>query len=409
MTVTAPTGYASYFADAAAAIAKARRAAVADRYPIESLAVEWREFSQLKSIANEWRALAARALVPNVFYEPAFARAAAPVFGGHVGAALVWSSGPRPRLLGLFPAGVEVRRYGIRLPVLVGWTHPYAPFGTPLIEREAAEPVLAALLTYLAGNADLPGLLLLPFVPEEGSFAAALSAALRRLQAPCAAFNRHTRALLAPNNDRSAYVERALGARKYRELRRSIRRLSEVGSVSFAAATAPTAILSAMTDFLALEAGGWKGKSGTAAACNDDIRAFVEAAVMGLAAEHKVAIDRILLDGRAVAAAITLRSGDGAWFWKIAYDEAAARYAPGVILTALVTEQLAEDRTIARADSCATPDHAVMNRTWSERLALCDLLIAVRPHTSFARAQRLETLRRGLIGAAKAVCERIRR
>ena len=37
--------------------------------------VEWREASSLTGIADEWRALAARTLEPNVFYDPAFMRA----------------------------------------------------------------------------------------------------------------------------------------------------------------------------------------------------------------------------------------------------------------------------------------------------------------------------------------------
>ena len=63
----------------ASAIASARRAVLADRYPADSLTVEWRIFTELASIVPEWRKLAACALEPNVFYEPAFALAAAPV------------------------------------------------------------------------------------------------------------------------------------------------------------------------------------------------------------------------------------------------------------------------------------------------------------------------------------------
>jgi len=403
MTVKAPTEHAPHVFGTAAAIASARRAAVADRYAIDSFFVEWRELSQLEAIADEWRELAARALVPNAFYEPAFALAAAAVFGRDVGAVLVWSGTIPRRLLGFFPARIEARRYGLKLPVLVGWTHPFAPLGTPLIEREAAEPVIAAWLAHLAGNAKLPGLLLLPFLPQHGPFAGALAAILRRAQMPAVDFNRHARALLVPGGDRSAYVERALGPRKYRELRRTARRLGEAGALLFTAATEPAAVAAALEDFLALEASGWKGQAGTAAVCNEEILGFVEAAVTALAAEHKIAIDRILLDGRPIAAAITLRSGDGAWFWKIAYDEALARFAPGVILTAFVSGQLAEDATIARTDSCATADHAVMNRTWSERLPLCDLLIAVRPPAPFARAVRLERMRGATIVAAKRI------
>ena len=170
MTAITSTAHAPHFvlAGTAAAITSARRAVVADRYAVDSFAVEWLELSQLESIVGDWRELAARALVPNVFYEPAFALAAATLFGRDAGAVLVWSGTAPRKLLGLFPARRETRRYGFKLPMLVGWTHPFAPFGAPLVEREAAEPVIAAWLAHVAGDGDLPGLLLLPFCPRKG-------------------------------------------------------------------------------------------------------------------------------------------------------------------------------------------------------------------------------------------------
>src|SRR5580700_11423953 len=184
------------------AIASARRAVVADRYAANALAVEWRTLSELEPIAADWRELAARALEPNVFYEPAFALEAAKIFGRDAGALLVWSGTSPRKLLGFFPGTIEPRRYGLKLPVLVGWTHPYAPLGTPLVEREAAEPVIAAWLAYLTDDPELPGLVLLPFLPANGPFATVLDAIVRRAQMPSAPFNRHSRALLAPAPDR---------------------------------------------------------------------------------------------------------------------------------------------------------------------------------------------------------------
>jgi CelD/BcsL family acetyltransferase involved in cellulose biosynthesis len=388
---------------AASAIASVRRAALADRYAAGSLAVEWRNLAGLESIAGEWRELAARALEPNVFYEPAFALAAAPVFGRDAGAILIWSGTSPRRLLGFFPARIETRRYGVKLPVLVGWTSPYAPFGVPLVEREAAEPVIAACLAHLAAADTLPGLLLLPLLPEAGPFATALDAILRRAQMPAADFNRQRRALLAPSGDRSRYLERALSARKHKELRRIGRRLAEAGALLFTAAAEHPSVTAAMADFLALEAGGWKGRAGTATAADEELRRFFRTAVDGLAAEGKAAINRILVDGRAIAAAVRLRSGRDAWFWKIAYDESFARFSPGVLLAVTLTEELLEDPTIARADSCAMPDHPMIDHIWRERLALCDRLIAVRPQAPYSRARRLEALRSAAIVRAKAI------
>jgi CelD/BcsL family acetyltransferase involved in cellulose biosynthesis len=391
------------------AIASARRAMVADRYAANALDVEWRSLAELAPIADAWRDLAARALEPNIFYEPAFALEAAKVFGRDAGAVLVWSGTSPRRLLGVFPARVAPRRYGLKLPVLLGWTHPYAPLGTPLVEREAAEPVVAAWLGHLADQPDLPGLLLLPLLPADGPFAAALETIARRAQMPMKDFNRHQRAQLVPDDDRLYYVERTLGQRRHKELRRYVRRLGDAGALLFTTATEPDAVAAAVGDFLKLESRGWKGKAGTAAALHDDIRGFIATALANLATDGKVAISRIFIDGRAIAVTITLRSADAAWFWKIVYDENFGQYSPGVVLTLAVTEDLIEDETLVRTDSCATANHPMIDHIWRERLTLCDRLIAVRPQAPFAAVRRLEMLRNAAFTAAKAMRDQMHR
>jgi CelD/BcsL family acetyltransferase involved in cellulose biosynthesis len=391
------------------AIASARRAAVADRYAANALAVEWRALSDLQPIVDEWRELAARALEPNVFYEPAFALEAAKIFGGDAGALLVWSGTSPRKLLGFFPGRIEPRRYGLKLPVQVGWTHPYAPLGTPLVEREAAEPVIAAWLAHLADDPELPGLVLLPFLPADGPFAIVLDAIVRRAQMPVADFNTHQRAQLVPDGDRLFYVERTLGRHKHKELRRYVRRLGDIGALLFTTATEPETVAAAIADFFKLETRGWKGRAGTAAASHEDISNFITAAVNGLAAEGKVAINRIFIDGSAIAVTIMLRSADTAWFWKIVYDEKFAQHSPGVVLTFAVTEDLVEDSALIRTDSCATANHPMIDHIWRERVTLCDRLIAVRPLASFASVRRLEMLRNAALAAAKAVRSQMHR
>jgi CelD/BcsL family acetyltransferase involved in cellulose biosynthesis len=411
MTVSVSTDLApaATLGGAASAIATARRAVLADRYGAHAFTVEWRMWAELQPIVAEWRALAARALEPNVFYEPAFTLAAAPVFGRDGGAVLVWSGENQRRLLGFFPARIERRRYGFKLPILVGLTHAYGPLGVPLVEREAADPIIAAWLAHLAADPALPGLVLLPLLPADGPFAAALDVILRRARMPAADFNRHQRALLAPSGERPLYVERAIGQHQHKELRRHWRRLSDTGAVLFTAAAEPAAIARALEDFFALEAGGWKGRAGTATAAHQDLRRFIHAAVGGLAAEGKASINRILVDGRAIAAAITLRSGRWAWFWKIAYDESFARFSPGVMLSVELTDELLEDEGMACADSCATADHPMIDHLWRERMALCDRLLAVRPQVPFSLARRLEGWRLDAIAGVKRARSCLRR
>jgi CelD/BcsL family acetyltransferase involved in cellulose biosynthesis len=270
--------------------------------------VEWRPLAALADIATEWQSLAARALAPNVFYEPAFALAAAPVLGRDVGAGLVWSRVAPSRLMGLFPARVERRRYGVAPPILVGWTHPFGPLGTPLIDRDAGAAVLSAWLEHLARCPDLPHLLLLPLLPTAGPVAQAFAEALALRDGKCIALGRHQRALLAPAGTGADYLDQAVGGKKRKELRRQRKRLAETGTLASSTVAQPSGVAAALSDFLALEAAGWKGRAGTAASTDDRVRIFMESAVAGLAHDGKARIDSLLVGKQPIATLVTLRS-----------------------------------------------------------------------------------------------------
>jgi CelD/BcsL family acetyltransferase involved in cellulose biosynthesis len=273
--------------------------------PSPTLRVEWRAISDLQSIIAQWRSLAARALEPNVFNEPAFALAAAPVFGQGCRAMLVWTKGGT--LMGLFPARPTGLRHGA---LLAGWTHPYAPLGTPLVDRDEAVAVISAWLDHLTHDPAAPALLMLPMLPEGGAFARALDAALSRHDMPHALFGQHRRALLKRGNSQD---DQAASPRRRKELQRQRRRLEEFAPVTFNSASAPQSVASALEDFLVLEASGWKGMAGSAAANDPAVRRFVETAVTSLAAQGQARIDRMQLGGQTIAAGIMLSSGDTGW------------------------------------------------------------------------------------------------
>jgi hypothetical protein len=76
-----------------------------------------------------------------------------------------------------------------------------------------------------------------------------------------------------------------------------------------------------------------------------------------------------------------------------------------------VTQALLDDPTIARADSCATADHPMIDHVWRERLALADRLLCVSQARSFnfALVCAFETSRRAAIDGAKRLRDLIRR
>jgi hypothetical protein len=266
--------------------------------------------------------------------------------------------------------------------------------------------VIAAWLDQIGQQS---GLLALAYIPEQGPFARTLDAVLAKTKRQHAAFGRHERALLEAGSERAGYLDRTVSSGKRKEVRRQRRRLEEIAPVTFMTTHQASFAEAALKDFLVLEASGWKGLAGTAAANDPSIRTFVESAVTALAARGQARIDRMFFNRQPIAVCITLLSGDTAWCWKIAYSEGVARYSPGVQLVFELTESLLADPRVARTDSCATAGHPMIDHVWGERLAVSDRLIELRPQTlPFGWTCKLEELRRAAIAKAKAMRDSLR-
>src|SRR5262249_54368703 len=183
------------------------------------------------------------------------------------------------------------------------------------------------------------------------------------------------------------------------------KRLADSGVVTTVISDTPEKIASALDDFFTLEASGWKGRERTAARLHPEIMNFMRAAVTALAAEGSAQIMRLCVDDHAIAAVVILRSGWTAWCWKIAYDESRARFSPGVQVILDATAMLLANGDIQRVDSCAIPDHPMIDHIWRERLILADRLISLEPGWAFRfrAACALEASRRSAMGAAKGV------
>jgi hypothetical protein len=178
---------------------------------------------------------------------------------------------------------------------------------------------------------------------------------------------------LQSDGDATHYVERAIGKKRHKEFKRLRRRLAEAGRVAFEVARSPAAVTEALQDFLTLEAKGWKGAAGTALMQSPQLRRFAETAVDALARQGQGRVARLLLGSRPIACIVTLQSAGGVWCWKIAYDESLARFSPGVQAMMELTDALLADDTVAFADSCAAPDHPMIDHLWRERLAMAEL------------------------------------
>ncbi len=172
---------------------------------------------------------------------------------------------------------------------------------------------------------------------------------------PLTVTNEYQRPMLQSYEDGPNYLRAALNKNHLREIRRQFRMLSEKGSVTYNVARQPEEIRVRMEEFLALEASGWKGRK-RSAMVNDRLRAaFAREAVTNLAEADAVRIHTLDLDGQAIASMVVFIMAGEAYTWKTAYDERYARYSPGKLLMADLTEWHLDDANIERTDSCAVP------------------------------------------------------
>jgi CelD/BcsL family acetyltransferase involved in cellulose biosynthesis len=368
-----------------------------------SLVAEWKMLVELNaSDIDAWRDLVARALEPNVFLEPSFALAAATHLAGgrEVGAILIRDGA---RLMGLVPGRVEGFAAGRPVTTFVGWTHPYAPLSAPLLDRETAKEVVGCVLQALPKLPGAPRLILYPFVNEDGAVARLRAGELARKGISVSRFDPHQRAMLRPAAD--SHPLASISGGRLKELRRQRRRLGELGALAHRRVARGPETGAAIAAYLALEARGWKGRTGGAARSHAAICEFLRSTVLALAAEGKAQIDLLDLDSKPVAVAITLFSGDHAWFWKIAYNEDYARFSPGVQLALDLTEELGRNPGISLVDSCAVAGHPMIDHLWEGRLAIADWMMPLGAvgGPAFAAAIAAEKIRRFAINGLRTV------
>ncbi|WP_411037405.1 GNAT family N-acetyltransferase [Shinella sp. BYT-45] len=325
--------------------------------------------------------LSNRVMEPNVFFTGRFLAPAMPRLEDRTVRLSVIrdESGGRSRMRFLMPFSIEKPGFSIGSSILRAWSNPFGPLGTPLVDAEEAAETLDSLLEALGSTGSgLPPILVLPDLRLNGPFAQLVRAVAIGRNLPVTVTDVYRRPMLESLLDGQTYLQKAISPEHFRELRRQWRKLDQLGALSYNVARQPADIRLRMEEFLLLEAAGWKGRSRTAM-INDRYRAaFAREAITNLAETDGVRIHTLDLDGRAIASMVVFLAGGEAYTWKTAYDEDYAKYSPGKLLVAELTEWHLDDANIARSDSCAVPDHPVMSRFWEEREDMGTLVIGLQ-------------------------------
>lgn len=356
--------------------------------------VPWIDLFAEAGFYERWRALAAAASEPNPFLmpwglEPAL-RALDP--DGRCEIAVVERGGD---MIGLLPLSRDGLYYGYPLPHLVNLMHDHAFVGAPLVCAGEEEAFWAALLDRADSSAPWALFFHLTHLDADGPLFASLQRHIRDGSRHAAIVHREERALLQSNLTSDAYLAAALSSKKRKELRRQFRRLEEEGPVAFVRQDGCDDITDWSTTFLAIEQAGWKGRNGSALADRAATAALFSQTLAGAAEAGQLERISLTLAGNTIAMLANFIVPPGAFAYKTTYDERYARFSPGVLLQ---RENLAllDRQDVDWCDSCAAPDHPMIDHIWQERRRLVRVSLAIGGPTRQMLAQRI--LKRDAVG-----------
>lgn len=333
-----------------------------------------------------WAELAEAAAEPNPFLHPDFVVAAARAM--------------RPRGLRVLhcedaggwavclPVVPVVVRRDVVGPGLASWRHDYCYLGTPLVAAGRGSEGMRDLLDAVRARRKT-GFLALDWVRV-----GAIDAALADAGASPIVADRFERAFVRRQVGGTP-LSQPLSAGRAKKLRRGRRELSRALGADLEVVHR-TADARTITDFLALEASGWKGRRGTAMGCRPGHGAFFAAVCEAFARRGALQILSLEAGGRSAAMQCNLRAGGGIFCFKVAYDDELGRHSPGTLLELEALDLLADDEATGWMDSCAAPGAALINRLWPERTALHTLIVpaggvlatTARPTVPVLRAAR---------------------
>ncbi|GGD98793.1 hypothetical protein GCM10011515_18310 [Tsuneonella deserti] len=334
-------------------------------------AVSWRAFADREG----WDMLAALAAEPNPFAERWCLEAGLAALDpdGGVQLATLREEG---RLVGLLPLA-RCRRYEqYPFPHLTGWLHANAFCGAPLVAAGHEHAFWRDLLAWADTHSGVALFLHLDGLPADGPLYAALRDVCAVERRPGAVVHRIDRALLASDLSPQDYFDASMSGKKRKELRRQHARLAELGDLAFERRTDDEGLAQWTDAFLALERAGWKGKLGSALACDPAKATFFRNALGGAAEHGRLERLSLTLDGAPVAMLANFITPPGAYSFKTAYDERLAKFSPGVLLQRENLDMLARE-DIAWCDSCAAADHPMIERIWREKRRIVRVSVAI--------------------------------
>ncbi len=354
----------------------------------QNLKVEIEESAGGVPLADAWRALRASDLEPTAFQSADYFLPILEQRGdGQVIAV---------RSLGQLITAVPAQS---KLGFQTSFASPFVASGLPQVLGQAADVGVMAFVNGLKTPFHFRSL------PADSKFFALLQNAAPQFQE----MKRWQRAALLIRGTYEQWVIDNFDQKRRKEFKRLRTRLSEQGELKLESLIHSSNLDGFVNDLLELEGQGWKGSRGTAMNADEGTTTMFRAICANLHRSGSLRFWTLKFNGKPIAGLFGMVEGAQGWIVKIAYDEAFAKFSPGVMLVLDATEAFFSEPQLKLVDSCAIPGHPMIDRIWRDRINMVDVLVAPAQvsHLHFVTTVALLKLHVRLREAAKSLFYRI--
>ena len=319
-------------------------------------------------LLNQWNDLYRRSSVKNIFYHSDFLMPALRHLMPNITIKIALIYDDKTNILiGFYPVMFDNHYKIFKCRAINAVSHPYCYAHEPLIDTDYTEYVIKILLQELPYYGDM---LRMANIQTQSK----IYDDLNKIPTPYNDFNSYARACLQTDLSADTYWEYALPKKKRKEINRLSSRLSDTGHIHFEKSPLSNDYAE---KFLELESMGYKGMGGTAIKSNPHHQAFFMDIINGHSDDIIPCIYVLKSGDIWVSALIGFQTGRYFFAFKTAYHPDFSDYSPGVLLFKQVTYSLLNDTPNVIADSCAAPNHPMINSLWRARIEMTTPEIAL--------------------------------
>lgn len=294
--------------------------------------LQWKDLTPGRLAA--WADLESRALDPNAYLSPFFVVPAQRHLSSHADPLIIWieqegAASPELQGVGIFDAVRGTRQFP--LPHLRAFCSPHSKLSGLLVDSTVASEVIEAWIAYCAGKAFHWHGIEFVYWQTDGKIEQLVNSIGPQYGATWHEYERLSRAVLYPSQAGESYIESKLSTNRRKDARRCMRRLGDIGPVTWAPLQGAAVDEACIDRFLELERAGWKGEEGDALLSNSHAEQFFREMVRGFAGAGRALFSELRVGERVISSTSNFLSGRAAFAFKIGWHRDFAKMSPGTL------------------------------------------------------------------------------